>query len=192
MLNYFAKIRLYLLQLVDKLWYTGTGKHYERMVDMSIVENGIGKVDSVKFAAYLQKKALDSGKSVNVTKIQKWLYICYGLYFALYQEPLLNERPKAWEYGPVLPRVYSRYKKKGLQSDFSSEDLDILSQYDYIIKATLDAAGDLSASKLVGWTHGEGKAWDKTVRLEGKYAPMDNHDIYLDFKRFVNSDGQQE
>jgi len=158
---------------------------YERVGEVAPVENGIGKVDSIKFAAYLYDKARTARKYPNVTKMQKWLYICYGIYFAVYDEELLNEKPEAWEYGPVFRRVYSVQKNDKLGDifrSFSEEDLDGLSQYNNVIDATLNSVGGWSASKLVNWTHEKDKAWDKTVRVAGKYEPMDNNDIKLDFK----------
>ena len=147
----------------------------------------LGKVDSVDFAIYLNKKAGELRKSVNVTKIQKWLYICYGLYLAVYHEQLLTERPRAWQYGPAFPLVYKIQKKHGnsldnLQNTLPSKEIE---KYDKLIHATLINFGEWTASELVAWTHEKDKAWDRTIQLEGEYATMDNHDIFLDFQNLM-------
>ena len=148
-------------------------------------EANFGEVDSIEFAIYLNQKARERNISVNVTKIQKWLYICYGLYLAVYEKQLLHERPKAWDYGPAFPRVHKTQKKNndsldGLVSRISKYDF---SRYDSLISATLNKFGDWTSSELVTWTHAKDTAWDKTIRYAGNYSSMDNHDILLDFRR---------
>jgi len=148
-----------------------------------------GKVDSVDFAVYLSQKAIELNKSVNVTKLQKWLYICYGLYFAFYGEQLLTERPKAWEFGPVFPKVYNKQRKRNTLNDLPIEtSLGELKQYDEVIRVTLENFGDWTASQLVAWTHEKGKAWDKTYNhFDARNGNMDNNDIIKDFEGMLSN-----
>jgi len=148
--------------------------------------NPFGEIDSIDFAIYLNNKARELNKHVNVTKIQKWLYICYGLYFVVYNTQLLGERPRAWEYGPAFPRVHKKQKKNNdsldglLISDISEKKLE---KYDDVILSTLKNFGDWTANELVAWTHEKGRAWDKMYNInDARYAPMDNNDIIQDFK----------
>jgi len=162
-------------------------KFYRRRAKFMTTNNGIGEVDSVEFAIYLEKKARESGKDVNVTKIQKWLYICYGLFLAAENKPLLNERPRAWDYGPVFPRVYKKQSRNnnslsGLEKEINTE---LLEKYNDIIDVTVEHFGDWTATQLGNWTHEKGSAWDKQFNDGKKYAPMDNWDIFIDFKGFV-------
>ena len=187
MLDNLIKMSKTFLRFFCKSWYNATKENEERMSKMSVTNEAtvFGEVDSVDFAIYLNKKAHDLNIPVNVTKIQKWLYICYGLYFAINGEQLLTERPKAWDYGPVFPRVHKRQKKNNNSLDNLSTGIPLekLKKYDDVIQATLKNFGDWTANELVAWTHEDGKAWSKTYHLlDAKYAPMDNHDISLDFK----------
>ena len=144
-----------------------------------------GEVDSVKFAIYLEKKARERGIYVNMTKIQKLLYICYGLWLAVEQKQLLNERPKAWNHGPVFPKVHKTQKKNGdglekLEGTISPEDFK---KYDETIDVTLKLYGKWTANQLVDWTHKKGTAWDKKFNILGeKYGTMDSLDILTDFE----------
>jgi len=158
----------------------------------AIMENNLesfGEVDSVEFAIYLNKKAKEKNLSVNVTKIQKWLYVCYGLYLAAYKKQLFNERPKAWDYGPAFPRVHKKQKKNadsldGLKNNLSEKDLKV---FDEIIDPTLEKFGNWTASQLVDWTHKDERAWDiKYNKLGERYGSLDNHDIFIDFEPFVS------
>jgi len=147
-----------------------------------------GLVDSVDFAIYLNQKAKNMALDVNVTKIQKWLYICYGLYLAAKKEQLLDERPKAWQFGPVFPKVYKRQQKNGNSLDnlpLSVSMVD-LQQYDEIIQPVLDHFGKWSAAGLVEWTHEKGRAWDKMYNNGGRQEAMDNFEIMSDFLKFVS------
>ena len=136
-------------------------------------------VNSVEFAAYLQKKADKDGYEPNMTKVQKWLYICYGLYLAVRDEQLLDEKPRAWQYGPVFLDVYKEQKsRRGLRSKVDDVKL---SEYDDVIKATLDNFGTWTASQLVHWTHEPKGAWDKQYYGRERHGFMDNHDILKEF-----------
>ena len=145
-----------------------------------------GKVDSVDFAVYLNKKARDAGKHMNVTKLQKLLYICYGLYLAAENEQLLTERPKAWDYGPAFPRVHKKLKS-GLERLEGQTDFSDLTEYDFIIDPILDHFGNWTAGNLVDWTHKDGSAWSKQVEHGYKYEVMDNMDIKSDFTGFIKN-----
>jgi len=149
-----------------------------------------GEVNSVEFAIYLNEKANKKELLVNVTKIQKWLYICYGLYLVAYKKQLLDERPKAWDYGPAFPKVHKKQKKNGdsLNKLKNTIDIESLKVYDEIIDPTLENFGHWTANQLVEWTHESEKAWDKKIKLGEKYGSLDNHDIYIDFEPFVAND----
>lgn len=69
-------------------------------------------VSSVDFAKYIIKKANELKIQINLTKLQKILYICDGNLLAL-GENFINEQAKAWDYGPVYPKVYKWYQKHG-------------------------------------------------------------------------------
>jgi len=156
---------------------------------MSVIndKNIFGEVDSIDFAIYLNKKAQMLKKNINVTKIQKWLYICYGLNLALEKKQLLYERPRAWEYGPAFPRVHSLQKKhnNSLDNLKTEASLSDLTNYDEIITTTLNYFGNWTASELVAWTHEDGKAWNKAMLCNGINTPLDNLDIQNDFLKII-------
>ena len=180
------------LQFLCKLWYYVTNKINRKVSKVAATAESavFGEVDSIDFAIYLNQKAHEFKIPVNVTKIQKWLYICYGLYFAINGEQLLTERPKAWDFGPAFPRVHNKQRKNNGSLDNLAMKTSVieLSKYDAVIRATLDNFGDWNASELVAWTHEPGRAWHKTfVLLDAKYAPMDNNDIMIDFRSIVSN-----
>ncbi|MCA9156201.1 MAG: SocA family protein [Planctomycetales bacterium] len=46
-------------------------------------------------------------------KLQKLVYFAHGWHLALTDEPLLDEPISAWEYGPVVERLYHALKQHG-------------------------------------------------------------------------------
>jgi len=148
------------------------------------------EVDSVDFAIYLYNKAINKNLTINVTKIQKWLYICYGVYFAAHSKQLLSERPQAWKHGPVFPNVHSKQinNNNSLKGLAMSKNENELMKYDFIINAVLVHFGTWSAQGLVTWTTSadDGRAWSIKYHNDGAFAPMDNDDIKNDFKRYIS------
>ena len=147
-----------------------------------------GEVDSVEFAIYLSNQARERQLHVNVTKIQKWLYICYGLFWAVENRRLLNEQPKAWDYGPAFPIVHKQQKKNNntlepLSNTINNETFRI---YDDLIEVVLVNFGGWTASQLVSWTHEEGTAWDRQ-RQKQMYEPLDDYNIKMDFKGILEN-----
>lgn len=51
--------------------------------------------------------------SVSNMKLQKLLYFAHAMYLSATGQPLINESPEAWEYGPVYPSVYHEFKNFG-------------------------------------------------------------------------------
>lgn len=144
-------------------------------------------IDSIDFAIYLNEKANQLGLDVNMTKIQKWLYVCYGIYLSRSKKQLFNERPKAWDYGPVFPNVYSTQKRNNDSLNSLPYTNTRFEQLDDIIMITLNTFGEWSAGQLVGWTHQDNLAWDKKIKSGEKYSSLDNLDILLDFETYSNS-----
>lgn len=55
---------------------------------------------STDVALHLAAVANERRVSINMTKIQKLLYITYGVFLRVYRERLLNEHPQARPNGP--------------------------------------------------------------------------------------------
>lgn len=58
---------------------------------------------------------LQRGMPLTQMKLQKMLFFAQGWYFAIYGEPLFEEDFEAWEYGPVIPSVYSEFRDFGMR-----------------------------------------------------------------------------
>ena len=45
--------------------------------------------------------------------VLKLTYLCHGWMLGIYDHALINEPVEAWQYGPVVPSLYHKYKKFG-------------------------------------------------------------------------------
>ncbi len=63
--------------------------------------------DSRDVAAYIAQQCRTKGIEYNNTKIQKLLYCAYGILLAWAGEHICDEYPRAWDYGPVFPKVFN-------------------------------------------------------------------------------------
>ena len=62
--------------------------------------------DSRDVAAYIAQQCDVCGITYNNTKIQKLLYCAYGLHLAKDLGRICDEHPRAWNFGPVFPKVF--------------------------------------------------------------------------------------
>lgn len=119
------------------------------------------KYDSIQVAAYIARLCEEFGFHYNNTKIQKLLYCCYGSVLAKYGERLCEEYPKAWQYGPVFPRVFKFiYKKKDL---LGHEAIEPRADVDELLRDVIKTFGKYQAVPLSEWTHKNGSPWHTVV-----------------------------
>lgn len=70
----------------------------------------MAEITADQAADFLVALSQDAGDPVTNLKLQKLLYYAQGWYLALYNEPLFDDRIEAWPHGPVVPRIYGRFK----------------------------------------------------------------------------------
>lgn len=125
---------------------------------------------STDVAKYIVALANEKKISINMTKVQKLLYITYGAYLCVYGERLVDEHPQAWPYGPVFPTTRNKLLKQDLfaitQKEVSSELVE-----DEKVKMMIDFVfsefGTWNAGQLSEWSHKKGSPWDKACRQRG-------------------------
>lgn len=120
------------------------------------------KYDSISVAKFLISEANRRKIFMNITKVQKLLYVVYGAYLRMYGERLVDEHPQAWPYGPVFPNTRLALKDAHFIK-ITSKGLDELVQDERLRKAvdiTLSHFGGWTAGQLTEWSHGDGTPWD--------------------------------
>lgn len=126
---------------------------------------------SVNIARYLIACCNAKGIGINITKLQKLLYIAYGVYLAVNDVRLFSEHPQAWPYGPVFPTTRNRLLKEDFYGiDMNSDEFSEIKKDEDInalVSSVLASFGDWTAYQLTRWSHQNGSPWEKTTELDG-------------------------
>lgn len=135
--------------------------------------------DARQIANWFVRRAKQDGRVLSIMSILKLAYIAHGWYLEMRKSPLFQNRIEAWQRGPVIPDVYSTFRRQGVHvtepvADFDTElpeyDKDFLEQI-YSIYGTLDPF------TLSDMTHEPGGPWDIASKRGGNYALMFDDDI---------------
>lgn len=97
---------------------------------------------STDIATYIIALANKNRIAINMTKVQKLLYIVYGAFLRIYNERLLNEHPQAWPYGPVFPTTRNKLLK---------QEFPLISFNDIIEKERKKIIADERLNKVVNF-----------------------------------------
>lgn len=141
-----------------------------------------------KYLIYLASQAFvgDNKEREGITnlKLQKVLYFAQAYYLAKVGRPLFSDDIEAWEFGPVVPRVYRKYKSNVSNPIICEEDKSSLSDEDKeTLKKVWGTFGGYSASKLVDIAHAHtpwkeaNKSTSKVIShksIKEYYAPLLN------------------
>lgn len=111
---------------------------------------------AVTAAQYIILRCNQLGKSISNLKLQKMLYFLQAEFLVSQDRPCFRERIEAWDFGPVVPEVYHRYKVYGSASIPSvvRDDYCPFNETDKsLADDIIDACAKYSASTLVEITH---------------------------------------
>jgi len=123
---------------------------------------------SIDIASYISYLCNKNKLSCNNTKIQKLLYITYGIYLAIYNRRLTDEQPKLWPYGPVFVNAFKEIKKIGC-NNITNPDIEISKEVKDIIEEVINKFGKFSAGALSDWSHEKNSPWDEINKLGCKW-----------------------
>ena len=129
--------------------------------------------DARQVANWFVTRARQDGRSLSIMSLLKLTYIAHGWYLESRNEPLFPNRIEAWQYGPVVPEVYSDFRRQGIrvhtpvntvtEYPFTPEDTALLEQ-------VWEIYGSLPAFRLSDITHVPNGPWDVASRMRGHYA----------------------
>ncbi|TDW46057.1 putative phage-associated protein [Flavobacterium sp. 270] len=129
-------------------------------------------------------------KTGNLTpmKVIKLTYIAYGWYLALTdkKDRLIDEKPLAWDFGPVFPSLYysiKQYKKniitEKIPNPVSNERIS--GDDEKFLDKIWELYGRFDGIYLSALTHTEGSPWTKVYRKDMN-AVISDDDIFDHYK----------
>jgi len=111
--------------------------------------------------------AREEGKPMTNMQLQKLVFFAHGVSLAGLDQPLIDGDIKAWNFGPVIPKLYNKLKKYGL----SEITEDLMGPHDEqrpdndpsamrAIKAVWNTYKNYDAWELSELSHRQGSPWD--------------------------------
>ncbi len=139
--------------------------------------------EAVAVANWFLDRARQTETTMTQMKLHKLIYFAHGWALGFTQKPLISEEIEAWDYGPVVPSVYHKFKHHGadpiteLAEDvvFPSGRMEIGypsvpaedEQATQLLDLVWDVYGSLTAARLSYLTHLENTPWSLTRREFG-------------------------
>ena len=120
----------------------------------------LNAIDVANFFIYLMPEA---DNEITNLKLNKLIYFAQGYNMQRYNKPLFDDEIQAWQYGPVVPSVYHKFKEyKNLHISKPTKDFDITKYSDEDKELMLDVAreyGKFTGEALRDITHQIDSPW---------------------------------
>lgn len=136
---------------------------------------------ALDIARYIVWKENENGRPVSNLRLQKLLYFIQAQFIRVFGDACFSNRIEAWDFGPVVPSVYHKYKRFG-SSCIPVENGDNLefdcSTHEELIEATLNLCAHYNTSSLVSITH-EQDPWKNAYKqFDSEITPEAIQDYY--------------
>lgn len=96
-------------------------------------------------------------------KLQKLLFYCQAVSLVINDKPIFNNRIEAWDYGPVVPEVYYKYRNGDIEIEKSEGLVKVEGDDLKMADLALDYYGSMTGGKLIQLTHSE-KPWQNAYK----------------------------
>lgn len=132
-----------------------TEKTYEKFLENIKV---LSQSENENKLIAVSKYIISETKDITNLAVQKLLYICQLVSYAIYDRPMFTDTCQAWRYGPVYTPIYHRLHKYSYDcvnaDEFSEFDKVVLDDKDKeIVDAVLMSFGTLSGPTLRRMSH---------------------------------------
>lgn len=128
----------------------------------------VRQYDSVLIAKYMLSLAYEKRIALNITKVQKMLYMAYG-YFLSKGRQISTEAPKAWPYGPVFPRTRKNVDYQNILTLDNEifDEIKVDNELTDKLNDIIAKYAGFTATELSDWSHMDGGPWDRTTKQDG-------------------------
>lgn len=145
-------------------------------------------ITALNIANNFLEKGFHEKINISPMKLQKLIYILYKEYLKRTGLRLFTENFEVWQYGPVLPNVYSEFKgykanpikNYALNADESISKVNIVqgSNFEEIFNNVWNKYKKYSGVELSNFTHTEGGAWD--IANKNNSYTLSDRDIFME------------
>ena len=147
-------------------------------------------------ADYLLWLADQDRIGVDHLKLQKLVYYAQGFHLGNEREPLFNEGLHAWQYGPVCPELWHRYRyRRDYLTPPPEPPLDTLSvQQRQVVELVYQRFRELPGIELIERTHQEapwGDAAERAADGGSDLISADSMDEYFRGRLWILGENQE-
>ena len=160
-------------------------------------------ITATHVANYLIKKSLKENKHfLDLLRINKMTYLCFGWASAITGEYLFKDRIEAWRLGPVIPNLYHQFKHYGVRFiEEPSKEINFATLETYVDTVDKKEVGKeiikiidkvwatykgLRASTLIELTHTKGTPWSQVYESYDKGTEIKKESIKAFYKEFID------
>lgn len=107
------------------------------------------------------------GAAITPMQLLKLVYIAHGWMLGLYGRPLIRDDVQAWQYGPVIPKLYNsirQFRSQPVEGPLAAPEEDLDPHEINIVDQVYDIYGGLTGPQLSRLTHAENTPWQLTYR----------------------------
>ncbi len=147
-------------------------------------------MDKIYSASCIANYFIENTKSIDNLRLNKFVYIAYGLALVYKERELFKDRIEAWEYGPVIPAIYHEFKKykdkKIIEQSYildqnGKKEFSFIDKKDKGAKEVLDAVieiyGGMSVEKLLDFMHEKNSPWTECYKKGQRNIEIDKKKI---------------
>lgn len=118
--------------------------------------------NALTIAMYIINRCFEEGAPVTNLRLQKLLYFIQGMSYVITGRALIREDFYAWQYGPVVPKVYFEYNGYIGNPIRINYNVDVINDDDTeIIDYVIDRLSQYRDSVLVDLSHEKDGPWYK-------------------------------
>lgn len=131
---------------------------------------------AIDIAQYIIWYCSDNNFAVSNLKLQKILYFVQAEFLVNTGHPCFFEDIEAWDFGPVVPVVYRKYKVYGssnIPAFFLNNDVGLEDDEMKLVDGIVDVCAEYTASELVEITHNQSPWKDNYVPRWNNVIPLD-------------------
>lgn len=142
----------------------------------------IKSVSTLGLAEYVYQKCIEKNvKHIGHTKIQKLLYIIYGINIAN-DNHIIQEKPIVMRYGPVFESLLDYIQKHSLQDlEKLIDSRNLSNSEESIVEDVIEVYKDWSANALSEWSHERGSPWDIVKQKSTKWGEVMPDDLIKNY-----------
>lgn len=123
-------------------------------------------------------------------QLQKLVFLAQGYCLAILGHPLHFHNTHAWQWGPVIPKLYKALQQYGsgfvTDSIPTEDEVDPKSQEYEVIKGVWTAYGHCTGAQLSALTHHADTPWSRTWEKK-QFGVIDNDLIADYYKKLVEA-----